>query len=104
MYTGAKSTRCWKHSPHDPQIHFPLGSMLQQNWPAVSTGLSFINTLFNRSEKSYPIRMENNKNHQITFPKKKNRIFSLDVMDQVEKMYQIRRPYELTTAIMATDE
>ena len=48
--------------------------------------------------------MENNKNHQITLPKGKIGFSSLDVLDQEEPKYQIRSPYELTNAIIATDE
>ena len=53
MYIDAKSARCWKYSPGDPQFHFPPGSTFQPNRQAVSTGLSFVNTLCTRSEKIF---------------------------------------------------
>ena len=61
MYIDAKSIRCWKYSPEDSQIHFPPGSTFQPNRQAVSTGLSFINTLCTRTEKNLPILMETTK-------------------------------------------
>ena len=48
--------------------------------------------------------MENNKNHLITLPKGQNGFSSLDVVDQDEPKYQIRSAYELTNAIISTDE
>ena len=104
MYIDAKSSRCWKDSPTDAQIHFPPGSTFQPNRTAVATGLSFINTLCTQSERNLPILMENNKNHQITLPKGRIRFPSLDVVDRDEPKYQIRSPYELTNAIISTDE
>ena len=104
MYIDAKSERCWKYTPKDSQIHFPPGSTFQPNRQAVPTGLSFVNTLCTRSEKSLPVLMENSKNHQITLPKGRIGFSSLDVLDQEEPKYQIRSPYELTNAIIATDE
>ena len=104
MYIDAKSVRCWKYTPKDPHIHFPPGSTFQPNRQAVSTGLSFINTLCTQSEENLPILMENNKNHQITLPRGKIGFSSLDVLDREEPKYQIRSPYELTNAIIATDE
>ena len=104
MYIDAKSARCWKYSPKDSQIHFPPGSTFQPNRQAVSAVLSFFNSLCTRSEKSLPIMMENNKNHQITLPKGRIGFSSLNVLDQEEPKYQIRSPYELTNAILATDE
>ena len=104
MYIDAKSVRCCKYTPKDSRIHFPRGSTFQPNRQAVSTGLSFVNTLCTRSEKSLPILMESNKNHQFTLPKGKIGFSSLDVLDQEEPKYQIRSPYELTNAIIATDE
>ena len=65
MYIDATSARCWKESAEDSQIHFPPGSTFQSNRQAVSTGLSFINTLCTRSEKYLPILMENGKNHHL---------------------------------------
>ena len=47
--------------------------------------------------------MENNKNHQITLPRGRIGFSSLDVLDR-EPKYQIRSPYELTNAIITTDE
>ena len=104
MYIDAKSARCWKYSPTDTHIHFPPGSTFQPNRTAVATGLSFINTLCTRSESNLPILMENNKNHQITLPKGRIGFSSLDVVDRDEPKYQIRSPYELTNAIISTDE
>ena len=100
----AKSARCWKTSPTDTHIHFPPGFVLQPNRNALATGLSFINTLCTRSERSLPILMENNKNHQITLPMGQIGFSSLDVVDRGEPKYQIRSPYELTNAIISTDE
>ena len=48
--------------------------------------------------------MENSKKHQITLPKGRIGFSSLDVFDQDEPKYQIRSPYELTNAIISTDE
>ena len=48
--------------------------------------------------------MENNKNHHITLPKGRIGFSSLDVVDRGEHKYQIRSPYELTNAIISTDE
>ena len=48
--------------------------------------------------------MENNKNHQITIPKGRNGFSSLEVVDRDDPKYQTRRPYELTNAIISTDE
>ena len=104
MYIDAKSARCWKYSPTDALIHFPLGSTFQTNRTAVTTGLTFMNTLCTRSEDSLPILMENNKNHQITLPKGRNGFSSLDVVDRDEPNYQIRSLYELTKAIISTNE
>ena len=104
MCIDAKSARCWKYSPTDSHIHFPPGSNFQTNRIAVATGLSFINTLCTRSERNLPILMENNKNHQITLPKGRIGFSSLDVVDRDEPKDQIRSPYELTDAIISTDE
>ena len=104
MPIDAKSARCWKNSPTDTHIHFSPGSTFQPNRTAVATGLSFINTLCTRSECNLPILMENNKNHQITLPKGRIGFSSLDVVDRHEPKYQIRSPYELTNAIISTDE
>ena len=48
--------------------------------------------------------MENNKNHQITLTKGRIGFSSLDVVDRDEPIYQIRSTYELTNAIISTDE
>ena len=48
--------------------------------------------------------IENNENHQIALPKGRFRLFFLDVVDRDAPKYQIRSPYELTNAIIATDE
>ena len=104
MYFDAKSARCWKYSPTDTHIHFPPGSAFQPNRNAVATGLSFINTLCTRSENNLPILMENNKNHHTKLPKGRIGFSSLDVVDRDEPKYQIRSPYELTNAIISTDE
>ena len=104
MHIDATSARCWKYSPEDPHAHFPPGSTFQPNRNAVSTGLSFVNVLCTQSESKLPILMENNKNHQITLPKGRIGFSSLDICDKDEPKYQIRDPYELTNAILATDE
>ena len=80
------------------------GSTFQPTRTAVATGLSFINTLCARSEHNLTILMENNKNHQITLPKGRIGFSSLDVVDREEPKYQKRSPYELTNAIISTDE
>ena len=85
-------------------IYFPPGSTFQPNRNAVATGLYFVNTLCTRSEHNLPILIENNQNHQITLPKGQIRFSSLDVVDRVEPKYQIRSHYELTNAIISTDE
>ena len=48
--------------------------------------------------------MENYKIHQITLPKGRIGFSSLDVVDRDEPKYQIQSPYELTNAIISTDE
>ena len=48
MYIDAKSERCWKYPPKNPQIHFPPCSTFQPNRQAVSTGKFFVNTLCTR--------------------------------------------------------
>ena len=104
MYIEAKSARCWNYSPTDTRIHYPPGSIFQPNRNIVATGLSFINTLCTRSESNLPLLLENNKNHQITLPIGRIGLFSLHVVDRDELKYQIRSPYELTNAIISTDE
>ena len=104
MYIDAKSGRYWKYSATDTHIHFPPGSTFQPNRTAVATGLSLINTLCTRSENILRILMENNKNHQITLPKGRIGLSSLDVVDRDEPKYQIRNHYELANATISTDE
>ena len=104
MHIEAKSASCWKYSPEDPHAHFPPGSTFQPNRNAVATGLSFVNVLWTQSESKLPILMENNKNHQITLPKGRIGFSSLDISDKDEPRYQIRDPYELTNAILSTNE
>ena len=104
MHIQAKSARCWKYSPENPQPHFPPGSTFHPNRNAVATGLSFVNVLCTQSESKLPILMENNKNHQITLPKGRIGFSSLDATDKDELKYQIRDPYELTNAILSTNE
>ena len=104
VYVDAKSARCWKYSPTGTHIHFPLGSTFQPSRNAVATGLTFINTLCTPSESNLLLLMENNKNHQITLPKGRIGFSSLDVVDQDERKYQIRSPYELANTIVYTDE
>ena len=104
MHIEANSARCWKYSPEDPQAHFPFGSTFHPNRKAVATGLSFVNVLCTQLESKLLILMENNKNHQITLPEGRIGFLSLDVSDKVELRYQIRGPYELTNAILSTNE
>ena len=100
----AKSARCWKYSPEDPHAHFPLGSTFHPNRNAVATGLSFVNVLCTQLESKLPLLMENNKNHQITLPKGRIGFSSLHVSNKDEPKNQLRDPYELTNAILSTNE
>ena len=104
MCIDAESALCSKYSPTDTRLHFPSRSTFQPNRNAVATGLSFINTLCTRSERNLPVLMENNKKLQITLRKGRLGFSSLDLVDQDEPKYQIRSPYELTNAIISTDE
>ena len=104
MHIEAKSARCWKYSPEDPHANFTPGSIFHPNRNAVATRLSFVNVLCTQSESKLPILMENNKNHQITSPKGRIGFSSLDVFDKDEPKYQMRDPYELTNAILSTNE
>ena len=104
MLVDAKSARCWKYSPEDPKSLFPPGSTFQPNREAVATGLTFVNAICTQPEPTLPILKENNKNHQITLPKGRIGFSSLDVADKEERKYQIRKPYELTNAIIQTDD
>ena len=104
MCIGAKSTHCWKYSPTVTHTHFPPGFTFQQTRNAVATGLCFINTLCTRSGRNLPILMENNRSRQITLPKGRIGFSSFDVVDRDERKYQIQSPYELTNAVISTDE
>ena len=104
MHIEAKSARCWKCSAEDTHAHFPPGSTFQPNRNAVATGLSFVNVLCTQSESKLPILLENNKNYQITFPKGRIGFSSLDISNKDEPRYQIRDPYEMTNAILSTNE
>ena len=104
MHIDAKGAHCWRYSPTDTHIHFPPGSTFLPNRNAVVTGLSFINTLCTRSESNLPILMENNKHHRKTLQKGRIGFSSLDKVDRDEPKYQRRSPYELTNAIISTDE
>ena len=70
----------------------------------MATGLIFVNIICTQPEPTLPIIIENNKNHQITLPKGRIGFSSLDVADKEERKYQIRNPYELTNAIIQTDD
>ena len=82
MCIDADSARWWNYLPPDTHIHFRPGSTFQPNQNVVATGLSFINILCTRSERSLPIPMENNKTHQITLPKGQTGFFSFDTVDR----------------------
>ena len=101
MCIEVKKANCCKYSPADTHTHFPPGSTFQPFRKAVATGLSFINTLCNRSDRNLPILM---KNHQILLPERQIGFSFLDLVDLDEPKYQIRSPYELTNAIISTDE
>ena len=104
MLVEAKSARCWKCSPEDPKSLFPPGSTFQPNREAAATGLIFVNVICTQPEPTLPMLIENNKNHQITLRKGRIGFSSLDVADKEERKYQIRNPYELTNAIIQTDD
>ena len=70
----------------------------------MSTDLIFVNIICNQPEPTLPKLIENNKNHQITLPKGRIGFLSLDVADKEEPKYQITNPYELTNAIITTDD
>ena len=95
--------RCCRYSPEDPNSYFPPGLTFQPNWKAVSTGLIFVSISFTQSEPALPIMIENNKNHKLTLPKKRNRIFSPDVTNKEEPKSHFRKLYELTNPITTTD-
>ena len=104
MHVDAKSASCWKYSPGDPKSLFTPGSTFQRNREAVSTSLIFFDIICTQPEPTLTILIENNKNHQITLPMGRIGFSSLDVADKEEPKYQIRNPYELTNAIMTTDD
>ena len=79
-------------------------STAQPNTEAVSTGLFFVNIICSQPKPTLPVLFEHNKNHQITLPKEWIGFFSLDVAVEKEPKYQIRNPYELTNAIITTDD
>ena len=83
-HVDAKSARCWKYSPGDPKSLFLLGSTIQLNKEAVSTGLIFVNIICTQPKPTLSILIENNENHQITLPKGRIRFSSLDVIDKEE--------------------
>ena len=104
MQNDAKSAKCSKCSPENPHAHFLPGSTFHRNRNAVATELTFANILCTRSEPKLTILIENNKNHQITLPEGRIAFSSLDVSDTDEPKYQLRNPYELTNAILWTNE
>ena len=104
MHVDAKNARCWKYPPGDQKSLFPPGSTFQPNREAVSTGLVFVYIICTQPVPTLPILIEKKKNHQITLPKGRIGFSSLDVIDKEEPNYQIRNPYELTNAIITTDD
>ena len=104
MHVEAKGARCWKYSPGDPKSLFPPGSIFQPNREVVSGGLIFVNIICTQPEPTLLILIENNKNHQITLSKGRIGFWFLDVADREEPKYQIRNLYELTNAILTTDD
>ena len=70
----------------------------------MSTGLVSVNIICTQPEPTLPILIENNKKHQITLLKGRIGFSSLDVADEEEPKYQIRKPYELTNAMITTDD
>ena len=105
LHIEAEIARCWKYSRADSRAPFSPGSTFHPNRNAGATELTFVNVLCTQSESELPILMKNNKNHQITLPKVRIGFSSLDVSDNDEPpKYQIRDPYELTNAILMTNE
>ena len=104
MHIEAKTARCWKYSPEDPHAHFLPGSNFQPNCNVVATGLAFVSVLCTQSESRLPILTENNKIHQITLPKGRIVFSSLDISAKDEPRYELRDLYELTNAILLTNE
>ena len=103
MQIDAKSVRCWKYSPGDPQSLFPPGSIFQPNREAVSTGPIFVKINCTQPEPTLPILIENNKSHQIRLPKVRIGFSFLDVTDEEKPKYQIRNHYEIANAIVTRD-
>ena len=104
MHIEAKSARSWKYSPEDPHAHFPPGSPFHPNRKAVATGLTFVVALCIQSETKLPILMENNTDYQITLLKGRIGFSSLDLSVTDEPKHPVRDPYELTNAILSTNE
>ena len=104
MLVDVKNARCWKYSHGYPKFLFRLGSIFQPNREALPTGLIFVKIICTQPGPTFPIMIENNKNHQITLPKRRVYFPFLDVVDKEEPKYQIRNPYELANAIVTTDE
>ena len=104
MHIEAKSARCWTYSPGDSHAHFQPRSTFHSKHNAVATGLTFVKVLCTQSESKLLILMQNNKDHQMTSPKGRICFSSSDVSDTDEPRYQIRYPYELTNAILSTNE
>ena len=101
MCIDDKSARCWKFLPEDTRTQFPPGSTFQLNWRHC---LILMNTLCTRFERSLEILKENRKNHHIRLLNERIGFSLLDVFDRFEPKFQIRSPYELTNAIISTDE
>ena len=97
MHVYAKNDRCWKYLRDNTQTHFPPCSTFRTNQNAVATEFSFIDTRCTPSELSLPIRMEKNKNHQLTLRKWRIGFFFIEIVHWDEPEYQIRSPYELTS-------
>ena len=74
----------------------------QPNRNAVTTGLSFINFLCTSScwNWSYLKLIRNNKKSRVTLKKGRIGFSSLDVVGRDLPGYQIRSPYELTSAVI----
>ena len=104
MHVDAKSARCWKYSSGDSNSVFPPGSIIQNNRVTLSTGLIFVNIICTQPERTLPILIENIKKRQITLPKRRIGLSSLDLADEEERKYQNRNPYEFTNAKITTDD
>ena len=98
MRIDAKKGPWCKNSPEETQHYFAPGSTFQRKRNG------FINTLCSRSKRSLPMVIEINKNHQITIPIGKIGFPSFEVGDRDEPEYQILNPYELTSAIISSNE